>query len=246
MKVCIKCHAEKEAECFAKKSSSPDGRRNTCRDCTSAAGREYRLRKGPRVKTQRDKEREKKYREKSIARSRAWREANKERAAELSKKYREENREAVRLRQQVWCHNNKERVADSARRFDEKNPGKRNAYRAAHKAKLLSTIEGRINSRVSARIRASLRLGAKGGQRTVDLVGWSMDDLRVHLERQFVRGMGWHNMSQWHIDHIVPVRSFRFDSTDSEEFRAAWALSNLRPIWAADNHSKGGKHVFLL
>ena len=58
--------------------------------------------------------------------------------------------------------------------------------------------------------------------------------------------MGWHNMGEWHIDHIVPVSSFTITSADDADFKACWALTNLRPMWADENRSKGDKRLTLL
>jgi len=76
------------------------------------------------------------------------------------------------------------------------------------------------------------------------LVGYSIADLRAHLERQFVGGMSWANMADWHIDHIVPQRAF--DLSDPEQWRRCWCMSNLRPMWGAENVAKGAKRVYLL
>lgn len=86
----------------------------------------------------------------------------------------------------------------------------------------------------------------KKGKRTDQVLGFTADDLRAHLERQFVKGMGWHNMGEWHIDHIVPVSSFTITSADDADFKACWALTNLRPMWADENRSKGDKRLTLL
>jgi hypothetical protein len=58
--------------------------------------------------------------------------------------------------------------------------------------------------------------------------------------------MGWHNLPQWHIDHIIPLSSFRFETAHDPEFKAAWALTNLRPIWAVDNLRKHAKRELLV
>ena len=78
------------------------------------------------------------------------------------------------------------------------------------------------------------------------MVGYSVADLAQHLERQFLPGMSWENMDQWHIDHIVPLAEFKASSPDSPAFKAAWALSNLRPLWAKDNMKKGARRESLL
>jgi hypothetical protein len=109
----------------------------------------------------------------------------------------------------------------------------------------ISTPAGKLRNRVRARVRECLRLGWSGGK-TFEALGYTIDELRAHLERQFVKGMGWHNMGEWHIDHIVPLSSFDIDSLESPDFRRAWGLANLRPLWATDNLQKQAKVLTLL
>ncbi len=71
-----------------------------------------------------------------------------------------------------------------------------------------------------------------------DYLGYSVDELIDHIESQFTDGMGWHNMSEWHIDHILPIRSFDLDHVDSEDFKRCYSLDNLMPVWAEDNMNK--------
>ena len=99
---------------------------------------------------------------------------------------------------------------------------------------------------MSAAVRLSLRQG-KSGAKWQTLVGYDVARLRAHLERQFVKGMTWENYgSRWHIDHIVPVSAFKFSSPQDPDFLACWALTNLRPLWKADNIKKNGKRTHLL
>jgi hypothetical protein len=70
---------------------------------------------------------------------------------------------------------------------------------------------------------------------------WS--DLRAHLEVQFVGGMTWDNWGTvWEVDHIKPLSLFQYTNLEDPLFREAWALSNLRPLLAHLNASKGKKH----
>lgn len=58
--------------------------------------------------------------------------------------------------------------------------------------------------------------------------------------------MSWeaHARGEIHIDHIVPVSKLVSDGeTDPAVINA---LSNLRPMWAADNLAKGAKQETLL
>jgi len=70
------------------------------------------------------------------------------------------------------------------------------------------------------------------------LVGYTVDELRAYLETKFQEGMTWDNHGEWHIDHIRPISSFSFTSSDDDEFKQCWALENLQPLWAKDNLSK--------
>lgn len=120
------------------------------------------------------------------------------------------------------------------------------AKHAARAAKARATISGGLRNRIATRIHACLKRGAKGGERTEALVGWTIAELRTHLERQFLPSMSWQNMGEWHIDHIVPLSSFAITAADCPELKRAWALTNLRPLWAKDNIKKGARRVSLL
>lgn len=81
--------------------------------------------------------------------------------------------------------------------------------------------------------------------------GYSAATLRGHLERQFAHGMTWENYAgnlpwnskvrKWHVDHILPKVSFGYD-----ERRAAYALTNLRPLWERQNLQKGQVRELLI
>ena len=73
------------------------------------------------------------------------------------------------------------------------------------------------------------------------LVGCDLPFLIKYLEDQFKEGMSWHNWSLdgWHIDHIIPLDAF--DLTDIEEQKKAFHYTNLQPLWAKENLSKGNR-----
>jgi len=114
------------------------------------------------------------------------------------------------------------------------------AYQARSRSKRKSNPAFTINERMSASVRQSLLLG-KQGWRWERLVGFTLADLMAHLEAQFLPGMSWDNRGEWHIDHIRPLCSFDFQTPDDPQFREAWALTNLQPLWAIDNIRKGGR-----
>ena len=110
---------------------------------------------------------------------------------------------------------------------------------------------------IAARMRGALRHALKGLRKntpTFALLGYTKEELVLHLESLFdkpkwngyqwvddIVDLSWDNMSEWHIDHIRPVASFNYDSTEHPDFKKCWALNNLQPYGASDNMSKGDK-----
>ncbi len=89
-----------------------------------------------------------------------------------------------------------------------------------------------------ARVRAAIiRDGGDKSDKTMQLVGCSIEHLRQHLEAQFTDGMTWDNHGEWHIDHIKPCASF--DLTDEKQQLECFNYANLQPLWAKENLSKG-------
>lgn len=96
----------------------------------------------------------------------------------------------------------------------------------------------RIANSMRARMWAALRGKTSGS--CLNRLGYTLADLRSHIEARFTPGMTWANYGQWHIDHIRPCASF--DLTDGVQFDTCWALENLQPLWATDNVRKGAKY----
>ena len=67
----------------------------------------------------------------------------------------------------------------------------------------------------------------KKNGKTIELLGYSAIQLKIHIESLFTEGMNWDNYGEWHIDHIKPLNSFEKNSLPS----VVNALSNLRPMW---------------
>lgn len=78
---------------------------------------------------------------------------------------------------------------------------------------------------------------------TFALLGYTIEELMSHLEKQFTEGMTWDNYGEWHVDHKIPMTSFNFESVDDPEFKECWALVNLQPLWELDNLSKGPRYL---
>ncbi len=105
-----------------------------------------------------------------------------------------------------------------------------------------TTPKGKLNHAISNGIRKSLHVG-KGGRHWEDLIGYTVEQLKRHLEKQFSPGMTWDKYlkGEIHVDHISPISAFNFETSDNIDFKRCWALKNLRPLWARENISKGAK-----
>ena len=101
-----------------------------------------------------------------------------------------------------------------------------------------------INLRLSHCLRTRIRHAINSqnvskNNRTPELVGCSVIEIKKYLEEKFTEGMTWENYGEWHIDHIRPCSSFNLE--DPEEQKRCFHWTNLQPLWAKDNLSKGAR-----
>lgn len=139
-------------------------------------------------------------------------------------------------------------LAETARassRARTSDPRRRDIQNAWFRNKTATCPKFAISQRMKTLIWRDLGRG-KAGRSWKEFVDYTLDELIYHIERQFLPGMTWDNRGEWHIDHIVPLSSFKFSSADDIEFKRAWALSNLRPLWALDNIRKQATRTHLI
>jgi hypothetical protein len=103
-----------------------------------------------------------------------------------------------------------------------------------------------LQFRISCSLRSRLVIALKGrqkGDKTLNLVGCTIQELKNHIEKQFKERMSWDNWGYkgWHIDHIKPIS--RFDLSDKNEILKACHYTNLQPMWSMENHKKGNKFL---
>lgn len=71
----------------------------------------------------------------------------------------------------------------------------------------------------------------------LDFLGCCPEELKKHLEKQFLKGMSWENYGDWHIDHIKPISK----GNTEEEIYILNHYTNLQPLWAVDNLKKANR-----
>jgi hypothetical protein len=147
--------------------------------------------------------------------------------ASANKKYREKHPLIVKAKGKEWVSKNKDKSL---------------AIKAKYRHKIRSTPKGKLNQRMSAGINVSLR-GNKTGRKWESLTGYTVDQLRNHLEKQFKDGMSWGKfmVGEIHIDHIIPISAFNYEKPEDDDFKRCWDLKNLQPLWKLDNLIKHNK-----
>lgn len=131
------------------------------------------------------------------------------------------------------------------RQYYALNKDKESKARREHNRANLNKIAARkrnrekedINYKLANRLRHRLNTAIKGGG-SMSYLGCSLEELKLHLEKQFKVGMSWNNWTKngWHIDHIKPLHGFNL--SDPIELAKACHYTNLRPLWWLDNLSR--------
>lgn len=152
---------------------------------------------------------------------------------------RKVNRESHAKASRAWAARNRlknrEKVLAATRLWRKKNPDKVRAY----KQKRMLEAEHKVLERYRTRVWWALKRNQKAAK-TRELLGCSEAVLKQHLEALFVPGMTWENYGPvWHVDHKRPCASFDF--SDAAQQRECFNFTNLQPLFAADNFSKGDK-----
>lgn len=127
----------------------------------------------------------------------------------------------------------------------EREKERRRKYYQDNKDKILDYYKNNINARISLNLRNRVKSALKNKNvrktnKTLELVGCTVDELKKHLESTFQDGMTWDNYGKWHIDHIRPCSSF--DLTKIEEQKECFNYQNLQALWAEDNLRKSNKY----
>ena len=155
--------------------------------------------------------------------TRKWRLANLARVKKQRKLHYAQNQERAKQAVREWIATHPEMKRNMQRRYDKKRR---------------ATPEGKLNCSLSGALRRTLR-GGKSFVHWENIVSFSVDQLKRHLEKQFTPEMNWGNYgTYWHIDHKIPIAAFNFQTVSDTDFKRCWALKNLQPLPKSVNCSK--------
>lgn len=186
-----------------------------------------------------------------------WREANREKLRESYRRDYYENYNKRRESRKAYYRANREKCIEQMRdryysNHEEEKAIRRKWRQENREANNRYFRERRRNDPVygakctmRAMVKRCLTMaGVQKASRTEEYLGYTAAEFREHIERQFVKGMGWHNRSEWHIDHITPIAWF-IDHGIADPKRIN-CLSNLKPVWASENLSKNAAQTHLI
>lgn len=227
--VCSHCKKKKTSSEFNKNKSNKNGLSTLCKSCARESDRNYRknLSKRPSI---------------DIPKTKICPNCKVEKSSsEFSKN--KTNKDGLKSHCK-YCESEYKKLDQTKKLTNER---RRNRYENDEIYKLQSILRGFI--------RRSIRLAKKSAdgeikksKKSLEYLGCTLEELKNHLEKQFYshpntgEEMTWENHSYegWHVDHIKPLSTF--DLTKEKEIMKANHYTNLQPLWAEENLTKGSSY----
>jgi hypothetical protein len=237
-KRCGKCDKQKNITNFYKDKTVKDGLCFSCIVCCKKYKKEYYLKNKETINSKntinyyKNKKKRQKYCKK-------YNKMHKKEIAQQNKKWREKNKKYKALKDKIYQQKHKRAIRLYYKKYYKKNKKKLLSYNIKNrKMQRKNNLNIRLRDRLAKRIWDAIKNNYKSNF-TVELLGCSIEFLKKHLEKQFKKGMNWKNYGKWHVDHIRPCASF--DLSKPSQQRKCFNYTNLQPLWAKENLSKGAK-----
>ena len=145
--------------------------------------------------------------------------------AEYNKLYYQKNKAKLNAQHKAWKAENLESRQKYMREYNA------NRYASDELFKLSRNLRARLRNAFHYTRNQTYKTKKKS---TEEILGCSFEEFKDWIESQFTEGMTFYNI---HIDHIIPLSSAK----DVDELYKLGHFTNCRPMWPADNISKGCK-----
>lgn len=160
------------------------------------------------------------------------------------KKWRNNNKEYISQKYKIWSENNKEHRKEYMKNYRSENydsikQTKRTYEKNRKSIDPIYKLIGNFRTAIYTVLKEN-NVNKRGHY--FEILGYTQEDLKIHLEKQFNNGMTWDNYGEWHVDHIRPITSFTFKDISDDEFKECWSLENLQPMWGSENISKSNHY----
>ena len=223
IKTCATCKKSLSVKDFNKDRATKDGLNYLCKSCKKIKRKIYDENSKTKIST----------------RTKKYYLDHKEELKKYGRKYYKEHKLQFNETCRLWREKNKEKLKARYIEYNKKHrkriQQKHNQY-VTNRSKI--DLSFKLSNSLRSRLCSVIKLNSKTGSAVKDL-GCTIKELKQYLEKQFQPEMTWENWSfrGWHIDHIIPL--CKFNLTKRKEFLKAVHYTNLRPLWAKDNLSKG-------
>ena len=163
-------------------------------------------------------------------------EKNKTKRQKQGIQYYKENREEILEKKQKdptrkeyskkYYQNNKERRLEYSKEYFSQNKEQHYLLKKNRKQK---DINFRIHENLRSRLSNALKGRIKNS--TIEELGCSIEEFKIHLEKQFDENMNWDNYgTYWEVDHIYPLSK-----------GGSFHYTNTQPMHFSENRSKGNR-----
>jgi hypothetical protein len=206
---------------------------------------------------------------KSIALKKSeYQQNNKETIKKNQARWYQENKEIILIeRKEYRQKQNKEEVAIYQSEYQEKNKKVISIKKLEYERERRKNDPAlRLRRNISRSVNNMLKINgsSKMGKSIIDNLPYTKEELCKYIESLFSHPdnltpdgkvwMTWENQGayiktkwndndpstwKWQLDHIIPHSTFKYKSMDCKSFQDCWALDNLRPLSAKQNHSDG-------
>ena len=205
MKKCNKCGDDNPLNEYHKDKNNKDGHKNICKTCRLLVQEEYVKNNPNKIKESYEKYANSEKGKNTIKRVRA-------------EYYKNNTKKCIKLSVK-WNTENAEFVKKYNKEYYKIRKIK-DKYKIIWRSILTNALK---------------RLDKPKKDHTINLLGYSVIDLKQYIESLFTEGMSWDNYGEWHIDHIKRI----IDFDDNTHPSIVNALSNLRPLWATTREING-------
>jgi DNA-directed RNA polymerase subunit RPC12/RpoP len=145
------------------------------------------------------------------------------------KNWNRKNGEQAKKRIKKWRTENMDKIRSIKKRYKEK--------------RRLNDIKFKLNELIGNSIRLSIK--DKGFKKWSLILNYDVETLKNHLKKTLPKDVTWEiylkSNNEFHIDHIIPISAYKFESYNDEEFKKCWNYRNLRIISKKENLTKLSK-----
>lgn len=167
--------------------------------------------------------------------------SNKETTKNYNKIWFETNKELNKEKRKKYNDLNKDKLLEYSKEYYNKNKKKQleSGYKR-HKERLSNDLLYNLKYKIRTTIKNSFRhTKTKKSNNTLNILGCSFEDLKIHLESKFEPWMNWDNRGKyngdfnygWDIDHIIPIAT----AVTVEDVIKLNHYTNLQPLCSKTN-----------